>query len=100
MAEQDWTPSTIMLGHLQKLVKQGFMMTTELAACRMPEDLAFPAPTEGYVVPFVAFYKSGFGTPSHMFLRSLLRYYNLELHHLTSLGAAYNGLCDSGVRLT
>jgi hypothetical protein len=25
MVEQDWTPSTVTLGHLQKLVKHGFM---------------------------------------------------------------------------
>jgi hypothetical protein len=38
MVEQDWTPSTVTHGHLQKLTKQGFMMTAELEACRMPED--------------------------------------------------------------
>jgi hypothetical protein len=32
------------------------MMAAELAACRVPEDPAFLAPAEGYVVSFMAFY--------------------------------------------
>jgi hypothetical protein len=68
MAKRDWTPSSIMLGHLQKLAKQGFMMVAELMACHVPEDPMFLAPTKGYVVSFVAFYEWAFGTPSHWFL--------------------------------
>jgi hypothetical protein len=89
MVEQDWTPSTIMLGHLQKLMKHGFMVATELVACRVPEDPTFPAPVEGYVVSFVVFYKQEFGMPPHWFLHSLLRYYSLELHHLTPSGVLH-----------
>jgi hypothetical protein len=83
MAEQDWTSSTVMLSHLQKLMMHGFMSAVELVACRVLEDLAFPVPTKGYMVSFMAFYERGFGMPPHQFLRSLLRYYGLELHHLT-----------------
>jgi hypothetical protein len=50
MVEQDWTPSTVTLGHLQKFVKHGFMSAVELVASRVPEDPAFPTPAEGYVV--------------------------------------------------
>jgi hypothetical protein len=32
MAEQGWTPSIVMLSHLQKLMKHGFMAATELEA--------------------------------------------------------------------
>jgi hypothetical protein len=71
--------------HVQKLLKQGFMMVVELTSCYMLEDSAFPAPGEGYVV----FYEWGFGTPSHRFLHLLLRYYGLELHHLTPSGVLY-----------
>jgi hypothetical protein len=35
------------------------------------------------VVSFMAFYERGFGMPLHPFLRLLLLYYDLELHHLT-----------------
>jgi hypothetical protein len=102
MAEQDWTPSIITLGHSQKLMKQGFMTVAELAACRMLEDPSLPTLAEGYVVSFMAFYKWGFGMPSHRFLRSLLQYYDLELCHLTPSGgggvlhiAAFVTLCEA-----
>jgi hypothetical protein len=89
MAEQDSTPSTVTLGHLQKLMKQGFMMAVELRVCCVPEDPAFPTPTEGYVVSFAAFYDRGFGMPPLGFLHLLLRYYDLLLHHLTPLGVLH-----------
>jgi hypothetical protein len=66
-----------MPGHLQKLVKYGFMAAVELEACRVLEDPAFPAPVDGYVVSFGAFYEQGFSMPLHYFLCSLLRCYNL-----------------------
>jgi hypothetical protein len=37
-------------------------------------------------VACVEFYEPGFGVPSHRFLRSLLQFYGLELHHLSSSG--------------
>jgi hypothetical protein len=83
MAEQDWTPSTITLGHLQKVMKHGFMLAVELKACRVLKDPALATPVEGCVVSFTAFHEQGFSVPLHLFLCSLLRYYNLELHHLT-----------------
>jgi hypothetical protein len=50
-------------------------------------------------VPFVPFYERGFSTPPHRFLRSLLRYYGLELHHLTPSGVlhieAFVTLCEA-----
>jgi hypothetical protein len=63
IAEQDWTPSIVTPGHLQKLVKQGFMTAAELVACRVPEDPAFLAPAEGYVVSFMAFYDASAPLP-------------------------------------
>jgi hypothetical protein len=75
------------------------MVVVELEACHLPEDPAFPAPADGYVVSFVAFYEWGFGTPPHQFLCSLLWYYDFELHHLTFSGvlhiAAFVTLCEA-----
>jgi hypothetical protein len=99
MAEQDWTPSTITLGHLQKIMKHGFMSVAELESYRVPEDPAFPAPAEGYVVSFTSFYKRGFSVPPHQFLNSLMWYNGLELHHLTPSRvlyiAAFVTLCEA-----
>jgi hypothetical protein len=77
MVEHDWTPSTVTLAHLQKLVKQGFLMAVDLTGCYVPEDPTFPTHAKGYVVSFVVFYEWGFSTPSHQFFRLLLRYYGL-----------------------
>jgi hypothetical protein len=56
--------------------------------CGLPcaEGPCIPTPIEGYVVALVAFYKWGLGVPSHRFLHSLLRQYDLELHNLTPWG--------------
>jgi hypothetical protein len=74
-------------------------MATELVACSVPEDPAFSASAEGYVVTFVALYERGFGAPSHQFLRSLLSHYCLELHNLTPSRvlhiAAFVTLCEA-----
>jgi hypothetical protein len=51
-----------------------------------------------YVVACAAFYEWGFGVPSHRFLRLLLQFYGLELHHLTPSRilqmAAFVTLCE------
>jgi hypothetical protein len=51
------------------------------------------------VVAFAAFYERGFGVPSHRFLRSLLQYYGMELHHLTPSGIlhimTFVALCEA-----
>jgi hypothetical protein len=62
------------------------MTAVELATCHLPEDVASPVQMTGYVVAFMAFYERRFDVSSHLFLRSLLQYYGLELHHLAPLG--------------
>jgi hypothetical protein len=84
MAELGWTMSEVMQGHMQNLVSQRYMTSAELATCHVPEDPV--SPTGGYVVLCVAFYERGFGVPPHRFLRSLLQFYGLKLHHLTPSG--------------
>jgi hypothetical protein len=39
-------------------------------------------PLEGYVVSFIAFHERGLGVPPSRFMRALLHYYKVELHHL------------------
>jgi hypothetical protein len=38
-------------------MSQGFMMALELGTCRVLKDHVSPAPVEGYVVAFMAFYE-------------------------------------------
>jgi hypothetical protein len=42
-----------------------------------------PVPPEGYVVSFIAFHEMGLGMSPSRFMRALLHYYGVELHHLT-----------------
>jgi hypothetical protein len=41
-----------------------------------------PAPSEGYVVSFIAFHERGLEMPLIQFMRVLLHYYGVELYHL------------------
>jgi hypothetical protein len=99
MAEQDWTPSSNTLSHLQNLVKHGFIEVVELEAYRVAVDPVFPVCAEGYIVSFMVFYMLGFGMPLHWFLHSLLWYYGHELYHLTPSGVlhimAFMNLCEA-----
>jgi hypothetical protein len=47
-----------------------------------PSDHREPAPPEGYVVSFIAFHERGLGMPPSQFMRALLHYYKVKLHHL------------------
>jgi hypothetical protein len=48
-----------------------------------PYDHRDLVPPEGYVVSFVAFHMRGFRVPARHFMRVLLHYYKVELHHLS-----------------
>jgi hypothetical protein len=57
-----------------------------------------PAPPEGYVVSFVCFHERGFGVPASVFMRALLHYYQVELHHLSpnavAQAAIFAAVCE------
>jgi hypothetical protein len=75
------------------------MTAAELATCRVSKDPTSPVLAGGYIVACMAFYERGFGVPSHRFLRSMLQFYGLELHHLAHLGilhmTAFLTLCEA-----
>jgi hypothetical protein len=62
-----------------------------------PSDHREPAPLEGYVVSFMAFHERGLGVSSSRFMRVLLHYYKVELHHLApnsiSQAAIFTAVC-------
>jgi hypothetical protein len=75
------------------------MIAVEFATSLVPVGPESLALVEVFIVVCAAFYEWGFGLPSHRFLSSLLRFYGLELHHLTALGilhmAAFVTLCEA-----
>jgi hypothetical protein len=54
-------------------------------------------------IPHPLFYEWGFSVPSHQFLRPLLQFNGLELHHLTPSRilhmAAFVSLCEAYIRI-
>jgi hypothetical protein len=75
------------------------MMAAELVTCHMTEDSASHIQVRTYVMACAAFYEWGFGAPSHRLLCSLLLFFSLELHHLTTSGilhmVAFVTLCEA-----
>jgi hypothetical protein len=71
---------------LEELVRDGLLRpraSRNQSEWRVPPfDLQELVPPEGYVVSFVAFHERGLGMPPSRFMRVLLHYYKVELHHL------------------
>jgi hypothetical protein len=67
MAELGWSVSEVTQEHLKNLMGQGYMIATELATCRVPENPASPIPAGGggYIMVCMAFYERGFSVPSY-----------------------------------
>jgi hypothetical protein len=63
-----------------------------------PTNHREPAPPEGYVVSFIGFHEMGLGMPLSQFMRALLHYYRVELHHLApnsvSQAAIFAVVCE------
>jgi hypothetical protein len=83
MVELGWTGSEVTQENRQNMVSQGYIRAAELVTYRMPENPTSPVQARGCVVAYATFNEQVFGMPSHWFLRSVLQFYDLELHHLT-----------------
>jgi hypothetical protein len=81
-----WIRSSVTEKKLQELVRDGLLRSRtsrDLPEWRVPPTIhREPAPPEGYVVSFVAFHERGLRVPSSRFMRVVLHYYGVELHHL------------------
>jgi hypothetical protein len=82
-----WAHSSVTERKLEELVRDGLLRPrvsrTQPKWRVPPSDHREPVPPEGYVVSFMAFHERGFGMPTSPFMRVLLHYYKVELHHLT-----------------
>jgi hypothetical protein len=97
-----WARSSVIERKLEELVRDGLLRPrasrTQPEWRVPPSDHQEPAPPEGYVVSFMAFHERGLGVPSSRFMRALLHYYNMELHHLApnsiSQVAIFTAVCE------
>jgi hypothetical protein len=98
----DWAASSVMERRLEELVEDGLLRPRTNQS--RPEWIApplvhrEPVPPEGYVVSFVCFHERGFGVPTSVFMRALLQYYRVELHHLApnvvTQAAIFAAVCE------
>jgi hypothetical protein len=81
-----WIRSSVTERRLEKLVRDGLLrprMSRDQSEWRVPPtNHREPSPLEGYVVSFVAFHDRGLRIPPSRFIRVILHYYGVELHHL------------------
>jgi hypothetical protein len=82
----NWAASSVMERRLEELVEDGLlrprMSQSQPEWIAPPPAHREPVPPEGYVVSFICFHERGFGVPASIFMRTLLHYYRVELHHL------------------
>jgi hypothetical protein len=97
-----WAHSSVTERKLEDLVHDGLLWPR--ASRTQPEwrvlssDHREPTPPEGYVASFMAFHERGFDVPGSPFMRMLLHYYKVELHHLApnsiSQAAIFAAVCE------
>jgi hypothetical protein len=97
-----WVHSSVTEWKLEDLVRDGLLRpraSQSQPEWRVPPSShREPAPPEGYVVSFIAFHERGLGMPPSRFMRALLHYYKVELHHLApnsvSQAAIFATVCE------
>ena len=94
-----WYHFDITFQHMEGLVCRGLLrVRTSAEEWLLPSEEDLPLTPNGYVVLFAHFHERGFATTTHRFLRGLLHYYKIELHHLSPNGiqhmAAFVTLCE------
>ncbi|MBW8728243.1 MAG: hypothetical protein JF625_24255 [Inquilinus limosus] len=77
-----WRRSETRESDLRKL-RERSLIPQDATAVRLPGNEVIPRPPSGYRVMFVAFVLRGFSYPVHDFLRGLLFFYGVQLHHLS-----------------
>jgi hypothetical protein len=97
-----WVRSSVVERKLEELVHDDLLRpraSRSQLEWRVPSsDHREPTPLEGYVVSFIAFHERGLGMPPNWFMRALLHYYMVELHHLApnsiSQAAIFVAVCE------
>lgn len=86
----DWKSCLVSQGELNRLSTSRYLLASELAQVRprlvnLDGDVLednFPTPLPNERACFVLFLLRGLGFTSHPFLRGLLHFYKIQLHHL------------------
>jgi hypothetical protein len=81
--EDGWNTSKCSPSDLESLVKQGLLAPGSVIQWRPAPGKDHPYENTGEIFAFTSFLEQGLGFPCSSFFSELLRYYRIQLHHLT-----------------
>ena len=83
--EKGWVSSKCSKSDLETLVSAGLLPEKSVIQWRPALGEDRPYENTGEIVTFVPYLERGLGFPCSFFFSGLLRYYRIQLHHLTSI---------------
>ena len=87
--DEGWNTSKCYQSDLESLVKQVLLVPRSTVQWRPALGRDHPYENTGEVVAFTSFLEWGLGFPCSSFFSRLLRYYRIQLHHLTPNSFVY-----------
>ena len=81
--EEGWVASKCSESYLETLVSAGLLPEKSIIQWRPALGEDRPYENTGKIVAFTPYFERGLGLPCSVFFSGLLRYYRIQLHHLT-----------------
>ena len=81
--EEGWVASKCSESDLETLVSSGLLLEKSVIQWRLALDEDRPYENTGEIVAFAPYLERGLGFPCSFFFFGLMRYYKIQLHHLT-----------------
>ena len=83
--EEGWNTSKCSQSDLESLVSQGLLAPRSVIQWHPALGSDHPYENTGEIVAFTSYSERGLGFPCSSFFSGLLRYYRIQLHHLTPI---------------
>ena len=83
--DEGWNTSKCSQSDLDSLVSQGLLVPKSIIQWRPALGSDHPYENTGEIVAFTSYLERGLGFPCSSFSSGLLRYYGIQLHHLTPI---------------
>ena len=81
--DEGWNTSKCSQSNLDSLVSQGLLVPRSIIQWRPALGKDHPYENTGEIIAFTSYLERGLGFPCSSFFSGLLRYYRIQLHHLT-----------------
>jgi hypothetical protein len=93
-----WDPCNLDEEVLSSLEQEGLIAAKEISKWRVEPNAAAPAPSKKEIVMLKSHIDRGLSLPPSYFLKSMLRHYRLQLHHIApnsfTIIAGFVALCE------